>query len=193
MRFVSTSMVILLSYSVFGQISDSFSDNDFLSDPAWSGDNDKFIVDSEMLKLYDPGGSGSAYLSTNGLEAVNVGYEFYINLNFNPSGQNFCDVYLVSDNQNLTDPLHGYFLRIGGTEDEISLFRQDSLRDESVKIIDGINGKVDVSEVKIRVLVIRNEAAEWSLYSDSTGGTNFILEGKIPDETYIPAGYLQKL
>ncbi|MFC2124402.1 lamin tail domain-containing protein [Bacteroidota bacterium] len=189
MRFVSTSMVILLCNSVFGQIYDSFTDNNYSSDPAWSGDADKFVVELEVLRLFDPDGSGLAFLSTNGLEASNIGYEFYINLKFNPSGQNFCDIYLVSDNLNLKNPLHGYFLRIGGTNDEISLFRQDGLREESVKIIDGEDGKIDLSEVKVRILLIREESAEWSLFSDVTGSNKYSLEGKASDDTYLPAGY----
>jgi len=189
MRFVSTSLVILLCYTAYGQISDSFSDNDLTSDPTWTGNIDEFIVDSGLLRLYNPDSAGTSYLSTGGVEAENIGYELFINLNFNPSGQNYCDFYLSSSNNDLTGQLQGYFLRLGGTEDEISLFRQDNHQTAAIKIIDGANRRIDLSEVKIHIMAVREDDGKWSLFSRLDGETEYSPEGNIVDNTYSPSGY----
>ena len=40
-----------MSQICFAQLSDSFTDGDFTSNPSWIGDTDQFIVDDQVLRL----------------------------------------------------------------------------------------------------------------------------------------------
>ena len=122
MRFVSTSLVILLYHAVFGQITDSFSDGNFTENPTWSGDTLLFNIESNTLHLTGFNETGVAYLSTKSFNIPAIIYEFFVKMEFNPSNQNFCDIYLYSSNPDLSDTLQGYFVRIGTSNDEISLY-----------------------------------------------------------------------
>jgi len=58
---------------------------------------------------------------------------------FDPSPSNFAKVYLISDEQDLTNDLNGFYVKIGGqvgTWDEVSLYTQTG--NTHIKIIDGI-------------------------------------------------------
>jgi hypothetical protein len=118
-----------------GQITDNFSDGDFTNNPGWSGDASKFVVQSNQLRLMAPAVNDVAYLSTPSTAINNASWEFFVHLDFDPSGSNYTDVYLTSDNAVLSGSLTGYFVRIGNATDEVSLYRQNG--NTKAKIIDG--------------------------------------------------------
>ncbi|MEM9023108.1 MAG: hypothetical protein AAGB22_05170, partial [Bacteroidota bacterium] len=144
----------LLPSTLMAQFTDDFSDGDFTANPMWDGDTAKFEVDGlNQLHLDAVPVTDVAYLSTPSASINNATWEFFLRMDFNPSSSNQALVYLVSDQADLNGPLNGYLVRIGGTEDEISLFRQDGAT--QVEIIDGTDDKVDVSQVNVRVQVTR--------------------------------------
>jgi hypothetical protein len=91
-------------------------------------------------------------------------------------------VYLTSNQSNLKGPLNGYFVMVGNTSDEISLYRQDG--SNITKIIDGVDDWVNMSTVTARVRVTRDASGNWELLADSTGGFSFASQGLILDNTY---------
>lgn len=130
------------------QFQDNFSDADFLTNPDWSGTQSKFIIENEQLRLLAPAESSSAYLTTGSAAIENASWEFYVKMDFNPSASNLTRVYLVSDQQNLDGNLSGYYVQLGGTDDEISLYRQSGAT--RTKIIDGQNGTLNFSGSQFR-------------------------------------------
>jgi hypothetical protein len=108
-------------------------------------------------------------------------------MNFNPSSGNYAKVYLVSDQSNLKGPLNGYFIKIGNTTDEISLYRQDGLVE--TEIIDGIDDRVDTSPVNVSIQVMRDNLGNWQVLSDTTGGTTYVLEGSGLENTYTNSSF----
>ena len=123
---VSTLLGPLL---VSGQFVDTFNDGDFTSGPAWSGTDGLFaIVDDggeTRLRSNSPG-AANYYLSTPSTVVNDAQWEFFIDLRFSTSGANYVDVFLMSDAADVSGPVNGYFLRIGGTADQIQLFRSDA-------------------------------------------------------------------
>jgi hypothetical protein len=171
-----------------GQFVDDFSDGDFQNNPAWQGDTDKFIVNSEeSLQLYDETAGGTAYLSTESQAINNAIWEFTCRFDFNPSSANYADIYLCANTSDLSGDVDAYFVRIGNTADEVSLYKQSG--NTKTKIIDGIDGRLNYEPVTLRVKVTRDEIGNWSLLSDTLGGTNYIAEGNVFDDAFIRSFY----
>ena len=67
------------------------------------------------------------------------------------------NVYLIASESNLTlNSISGYFVRIGNTDDEISLYRKDA-NGTFIKIIDGLNGILNNSNSVMKIKVTRDE------------------------------------
>ncbi|MGM0589866.1 MAG: lamin tail domain-containing protein [Bacteroidota bacterium] len=187
------SLITLLVFTgiapnLFGQqtiLQESFTDGDYTSNPTWissdryTGDsNPDFIIDGHVLRLNgDPDNGGEAYITVE--RTMNTGtWEALINFDFNPSSTSLVRYYLFADQQDLSGPLNGYFIKIGDTEDEISLYRQTGT--DVTEIIDGTDDRIDAASVTVRVQAKRNSDGTWELYSDPTGGTNFTAEHTQP-------------
>src|SRR6187401_2657704 len=129
------------SQQVFAQFADDFSDGDFASDPLWLGSDSKFVVDSARLRLKATPATDMAYLATASRSINDATWEFLVRLDFNPSASNFARIYLVSDQSDLSKSLNGYFVQLGNTTDDVSLYRQTGAT--ITRIIDGVDGKTD--------------------------------------------------
>lgn len=176
-------IILLIGYYAGAQVSDDFSDGDFTGDPTWSGNVTDFEVDVDLrLHLNAPEVTSESYLSTPSALIDKTVWEFYCTLDFNPSSSNQLFVYLVSDQSDLSGSLNGYFVRIGNTDDEVSLYRQDGT--SSTEIIDGTDDVVNLDPVNVRVKVIRDENGVWELFRDASGGMNYVSEGTVTDATY---------
>lgn len=169
------------------RVTEDFSDGDFTSNPMWTGTAENFIIASGRLQLDVPEEAGEAYLSLGCDLIDNTEWGFSITLNFNPSSANYARVYLVSDSPDLSGPLNGYFVMIGGTPDEISLYRQTGTT--RTLIIDGIDDRVDLSSVEARIKVTRDDQGNWSLLSDVGLSGEYTLEGSTQDQSHITSTY----
>lgn len=186
----SAYAIIFLLFPVFSfcQLTDDFNDGDFTFNPAWVGDVAQWQVLAGQLNSNSSALNATFYLSTPAATAGNSEWRLYLNLKFSTSGVNYTDYYLVSDTAVLPANGNGYFVRIGGTPDEISLYRKDA--GIITKIIDGVDGRsqVNASDNKIHIKVTRSASNDWVLADDNSGtGLNFVTEGVANDATY-PAG-----
>jgi hypothetical protein len=173
------------------QFTDNFTDGDFTSNPAWTGGTSDFIVNAALqLQSNNTVASSNFYLSTPNTKATSAQWDFYCQFTFNTSGTNYTDVYLTASASDLTNTnTTGYFVRIGNTDDEISLYRKDA-GVAAVKIIDGLNGTTNTSNNTIRIRVIRNAANQFNLLRDLSGlGTNFTSEGTVTDATFTSSAF----
>lgn len=182
---LSVLVLVLTSGIVLGQFQDDFSDGDFTNNPTWFGEDSIFIVNaSNELQLDAFPVTSDAYLATESEAIENAVWEFQVKMDFNPSGSNYCQVYLASNAPNLKGNLNGYYVYIGGGSDEISLFRQDGSQTE--KIIPGVANSVDMNFVNTYVRVTRDATGNWELERDTTGNnTAYISEGVVFDDTYV--------
>lgn len=192
--FVFSSLFVFAFYaSAQTGFSDHFNDSNFTANPLWSGDTGKFEINSvKELHLNNSGATSSneTQLTTNSTAINTAFWEFYVRLDFNPSTSNFAKVYLVSDNQDLTAALNGYYVRVGGqtgTVDDVRLYRQDGTSD--TLLIDGPDGTVATSPT-VKIRVTKSATNEWSLFLDQSGlGSTYQLQGSSTESKHETSSY----
>ncbi len=190
MKKLLLTLLLIVPLIANAQLTDNFSDGDFTSNPAWSGDVSKWQVNNGQLQSNNNTASDVFYLSTPSTAATNAQWEFFIKLDFSTSSNNYVDIYLISDSANVKGSLNGYFVRMGGTPDEISLYRKDALT--ITKIIDGVDGRSQSTSSNnlLKIKVKRNITNNWILEDDVTGsGNNYFTEGIVNDGTYTTSNY----
>jgi hypothetical protein len=187
-RFL-TILILLFSLQTFGQVVDNFSDGDFTSNPVWTPDlPTNWVVLSEKLQSNSATLNSSFSITTPSAKATNAQWEFFVNLPFNTSGLNYVDIFLTSNLTTLTSTSNnGYFVRIGGALDEISLYKLTA--GVTSTLINGADGITNFSNNTLRIKVIRNAANLWTLERDANGGTDYFLEGTVTDNTFTTSNF----
>ncbi|SFQ23933.1 Lamin Tail Domain [Hymenobacter arizonensis] len=179
--------MLLLPGFAHAQLRDDFADGNFTANPAWTGDAASFQVTAQQLQSNGPATTGTQLqLSTPCQANTGTVWEFWANLKLATSSTNLADVWLIASQTDLKSPANsGYFVRLGGTDDEVSLFRKDSTR-SPVLVIDGLNNTLaSTTNNLVRVRVTRSTANRWTLERDLTGGRTFVAEAAQPtDATY---------
>ncbi len=181
----------LAFFSAKAQLNDSFSDGDFSVNPSWTGNASDWIVNSSsQLQSNNTVINSNFYLSTDNLLATTAQWEFWCQISFNPSSANYIDVYLTASASDVTQAsTTGYFVKIGNTNDEISLYRKNA-DGSSTLIIDGADGILNTSNNVMKIKVIRDAANQWTLFRDLTGtGNSYVSEGSVIDATFTTSSF----
>ena len=187
---LSFVLLLLLATSLTAQVTENFTDGDFTTNPAWVGSSTDWIVNPTFqLQSNNMVANSTFYLSTANTLATEAQWEFYVKLTFNTSSANYLDVFLTASASDLTAAsTNGYFIRIGGTQDEISLYKKSGAT--STKIIDGVDATTNTSSNTIKIKVTRDAASQWLLYRDLSGaGTTFFNEGSVTDNTFTTSAF----
>jgi hypothetical protein len=180
-------LFFLLPLAAFAQLAEPFADGNFTQNPAWTGDAGSFMVAGQVLQSNGPATTGTQLqLVTPCQASTGTTWEFWANLKLATSAANLADVWLLASQADLKSPAtKGYFVRLGGTDDEVSLFRKDSARSPT-PLIDGQNGTLSsTTNNLVRVRVTRSLQGQWTLARDLTGGRAFVAEAATPlDNTH---------
>ncbi len=182
-RFICL-FLLLFPVLAGAQFVDQFDDGDFTSNPSWSGDVNKFVVDDGMLRLND-NEAGQAYLATESQIIHNTQWEFWVRLAFTPTNNNHPRIYLVSDSHDLSGPLNGYYLRIGkdgGDNKRLYFYRQDGTTD--TELLAGSTNIATSTNNRLRIRVTRDQEGNWAFFADPSGGNLFSPQGTVHDNTY---------
>jgi hypothetical protein len=161
---------------------------DFQEVPMWDGNTELFSINSSLFQidLTAPAEAGEAYLYT-ACEAIDNAYwEFSVQMDFNPSSANYAVVYICASDLVVDEDLEGYFVKIGDTADDVSLWKR--INGVDVKIIDGTDKLLDTSLVNVSVRVERDDAGNWLLYS-KTEEDEYALEGAVFDNDLVRSNY----
>jgi hypothetical protein len=186
MRKLYLFLCLLPAVSV-AQVYDDFSDADLLHDPAWSGNLEHFKISYSSavpegqrpaLQLDAPG-AGISGLSTASELAGDLQWQCWIKLSFNSSSGNFARFYLMSDNDNLSGPLSGYFIQTGGADDSVVFCRQDSLAVSRLFALDSLFAGNSTNSFRLKIL--RNPLGFWQFYADPAGGQGLAPCGEFTD------------
>jgi len=179
---------MLLPVLCKGQLADNFSDGNLSHNPPWTGDTAAFMINPQLQLQSNHTIANSFYqVSTASSLATAAQWDFTCNLLFNPSGSNYTDVFLTASESDLTAPsTKGYFVRIGGTDDDISLYRKDS--GSVSRIIDGENGILNSSSNNVRISVVRDLGNNWVLFRNHNA-TGLFTEGNASDATYLNGSF----
>lgn len=173
----------------FAQITDNFGDGDFTANPVWSGDNTQFVVNASFQLQLNSTVADTSSMAFASPFATNCEWQFWCRMNFSPSDNNNIRYYLTSDVLSLQGPVNGYYIRMGenGSFDSVDLWEQNG--SSHTKIIDGINSRVALANNIVRVKVTRTAAGLWTVFSDTTGGTNWVTEGTVTNNTFTTCNY----
>lgn len=184
MKRFTCLFVLCFPFLAMAQIYDNFADSNFSKSPKWYGDTLSFSINYNYQLQSNLTAAGTAYLALPNRVCNNTQWEFYSGMAFSPSSSNFQRIYLMSNQKNLTDTLRGYFLQLGeaGSQDAVDLFRQDG--NKIVRIIHGRAATITKNLNAARIKVTRNDRGYWEVYSDTSGGSHFLKEGDVIDNTY---------
>jgi hypothetical protein len=196
MRIIYYLLFILtICNNLNAQLNEDFADGDFTDNPVWNGDVSQFTIDASS-QLQSNGDTTSAsnreiYLSTPNTAINNTQWEFYVNPKVGTSSNNRMDIYLTSNQADVKGNNTGYFVRIGGTPDEVALFRKDGLGVETYLIQPPPPGQITSSSNNpTKVKVTRSATGVWNLFADYEGtGALYGLIGTATDLTYTSTSF----
>ncbi len=187
-KFFFCLAVLFSSFTGKSQVIENFTDGDITNNPAWIGNTIDWIINpSFQLQSNNTTPNSTFYISTASTMVTTTQWDFFSQISFNPSSANYIDVFLIASASDLTQSTTtGYFVRIGNSTDEISLYRKDA--GSITKIIDGIDGILNTSNNAVKIKVTRNAGNQWNLSRD-LNGTGLTSEGVITDATYLMSSY----
>lgn len=190
---VSLLLISLLTSvsTLTAQVSDDFSDGDFTNNPTWSGDAGLFTVSGGQLQSQSTG-AATYYLSTASTIATDAEWEFYFDFQFSTSGANYASFYLMADNADMNNVTNGYFVRMGGTTDEISFYKV--VAGVETMLIDGADGLINSSSSNpFRIKVTRDISDNWTLQYDDLGSSptgGYVSGGSVNDGSVTSSTHL---
>lgn len=184
MRYFLTAVCFITQFLASAQISDDFADGDFTANPTWNGSTADYMVNGSFQLQLNNAIAATSYLSTpHGLATLdNKEWKLWTRQSFSPSGSNYGRIYLTSSSADLTADPDGFYLQLGeaGSNDAVRLFK--CVSGVHTELLAGPLAQI-ASSFTIGIRVVRDNAANWTLYIDGTGGTNYVSAGTVNDAT----------
>ena len=167
-------LLIVCPFYVFAQFND-----DFQSIENWTADTSKFEVDSMgQLHLSAAVVADKAIIWHSSSALINGRWQIEIGMDFNPSASNYTQIHLSSDSLG-----NGYFVKIGGTNDEICLYKTQN--NQTTKLIDGTDDLLDIDSVGITLLAERDSIGNWQLSVKRKSDSTFLIQGQCFDDSHL--------
>lgn len=162
----------------FAQFIDSFSDGNFTENPAWVGMDSQFKVNASFQLQSTATAASTSWMFTASEAIENAVWECSFLIDYSTSSSNFAGMYLTADKPDAA-VLNGYYVMVGGTADEISLYLQQGTT--KTKLIDGTDKRTDGKKVNIRVRVTRDSLGLFQLFSKTDTEQEYFKEGEVLD------------
>ena len=176
--------LLIFSISLFGQLSENFSDGDFTDNPTWQGDLNNFIVNSDEELQLNTSDSDTSILYTAVEMPDSTVWEMDFRLDFAPSNNNRLRIYLQSSTTNYPD-VDGYFLEVGetGATDRLTLFRSDA--GSKTEIATATEGALGNDPATAKIKITRSKTGDWAIFANYDNGNILNLEATAFDDTYL--------
>ncbi|TGY31644.1 lamin tail domain-containing protein [Bacteroides caecimuris] len=150
------------------------------SELPWEGETDKFTINSKGIHLNDPQeDAGTAYVTIPSTSVKNTRWEFGVHLTFNPSANNYARFYLTSSSNILSGDLNGYYIQIGGTKDNVTLYRQNG--EQSRLLASGRELMKGDSSPKLYIKVECDNNGYWTFWTRRESENEYVKEKQIKD------------
>ena len=175
MKNLSLIFILFVPFFCFAQVNESFLDGNFINNPIWTGTTTNFTVNNSLQLQSQAKATSVSFLFTPSEAMENATWECWVKINYSTSSSNYAAIYLASDKNDITSGCNGYYVQVGGTNDEVSLFVQEGTK--KTKIIDGADKRTDCNPVELRIKVTRDADGNFALYSKLASETNWVLEG----------------
>ena len=182
-----TFFLLFLSFfsiSLFGQLSESFSDGNLTINPTWQGDLNNFIVNDNNELQLNTSGSDTSIIYTGVDIPDSTVWELDFRLDFAPSNNNRLRIYLQSSTNNFPSA-DGYFIEIGetGSSDRLTLFRSDA--GIKTEILSASEGALGSEPAIAKVKITRSKIGVWTIFANYDNGNILNLEATTFDNTYM--------
>lgn len=177
MKNLGLFFMIILPFFCFGQVNENFLDGNFINNPFWTGTTSNFTVNNAFQLQSQAASTSTSFLFTPSESFEDAVWECWVKITYPTSSSNYASVYIASDRDDIAAGCNGYYVQIGGTNDEVSLFVQEGTK--KTKIIDGTDKRTDGSAVELRIKVTRDMLGNFSLYSKTVIENDFVLEGTV--------------
>lgn len=171
----------------FAQLNESFLDGNFINNPKWEGTTANFEINNSLQLQSQAKTTSISYLFTPSVAIENASWEAWVKITYTTSSSNYASIYIVSDRMDASTELNGYFVQIGGANDEVSLYLQEGTK--KTKIIDGIDKRTDGNPVELKIKVTRDHAGNFTLYSKLNSESEYTNEGSVQNETVKASSY----
>ena len=179
--------LIFFPFFSFAQVSEQFTDGDFTENPTWEGTAENFVVNGDFCLQSNALATSSSFLFTVSEAIDNAVWECRVKITYPTSANNYASIYLVSDRNDISDGCNAYYVKVGGTNDEVCLFLQQGTK--HTKIIDGIDKRTDGNLVELQIKATRDSEGNFELYSKLASEENYVLEGKTQNTAIIQSQY----
>ncbi|MCC8153870.1 MAG: lamin tail domain-containing protein [Tannerellaceae bacterium] len=176
MKQIITFLIILLPFSLFSQIYETFEGPEITSTYSWQGDLNEFYLSGDQQLIFDspPGEAGEALLYLRNIPYfASMVWEMEIMFDFKPTNSNNCRVEVYTSTlQNVTEK---YYIQIGNNNGQISLYRQDT--GNPVVCIGGRRSLMDIPYAKVYIRLTLSQNEEWTLQTRTVHETAYVTEG----------------
>ena len=179
MKRLSLIFALFIPFFCFSQVNETFADGNFTENPSWKGVDTNFKINTSFQLQSNATTSSTSFLFTPSESFINASWECWVKINYTTSSSNYVSYYIVSDGEDISDGCVGYYVQVGGTNDEVSLFVQEGTK--KTKIIDGKDKRTDGNPIELRIKVTRDALGNFELFSKLPTETAYELEGKITD------------
>lgn len=176
MKSLQIIFMFFMCFPVDSQVFDSFSDGNFDQNPCWTGDVERFWVNEDFQLQSTATEASTSALFTRSTTMDNTHWECRLIFRYPTSSANYATIWLVSDTDSLCDNQNGYYVQLGGTPDEVSLYSKVGVK--KTRLIDGADKRTDGKPVDITVRVERDEGGHFRLFTRLSGENQFRLEGE---------------
>lgn len=178
------SFLIILLYSCALPPEDekeSLEPDSSTSELPWTGETEKFTINTkEGVHLNDPQeDAGTAYITIPSSSVRSTRWEFGVRLTFNPSANNYARFYLASSSEILSGDLNGYYIQIGGTKDNVALYRQNG--NQSKLLASGRELMKGNNSPKLFIKVECDANGYWTFWTRMETETEYTKEKQIKD------------
>jgi len=171
----------------FAQVNETFSDGNFTENPTWTGTSSNFMVNASSQLQSNAATTSTSFLFTASEAFDDACWECLVKINYTTSSSNYAMVYLVSDRSEISLGCSGYYVQIGGTNDEVSLFVQEGTK--KTKIIDGTDKRTDGNPVELKIKVTRDVSGNYELFSKLATEKEYISEGTVQNNVVKNSSY----
>ncbi|MCK5824343.1 MAG: lamin tail domain-containing protein [Ichthyobacteriaceae bacterium] len=134
----------------------------------WINPNGNFLVEKNNISLNDTQ-AGSSKIFTEIISSENKEWEFDVEIKFNPSTNNYAEVYLLSTSNNLLDD-DNIVLKIGKNKDKIELVEYNNKK--ATTIIESNEGLLNFStnSFRIKISYLNNT---WNIFTKQNDDDNY--------------------
>ena len=151
----------LITFPLFGQFSDDFSDGNL---DGWQGSVPDFIVNGDQqMQLNAPSGSTSSWINTPVAFSDSMVWEMYFKLDFAPSTSNQLRIYLALSSDDLSTA-SGYFLEIGASGDQDALDLRYLDQGVAQTLGSSLPALVASEPVELRIRINKKSNGLWECY-----------------------------